>query len=334
MWTENQSLLPYNTFGIDVRCARFAEYDSETRLRAILDALRRDHPGESVLCVGAGSNLLFTRDYPGTVLHSNITRWAADVRDDGTAYVIAGSGWVWDEFVDFCVRNGWYGLENLSYIPGTVGASAVQNIGAYGAEAEQFIERVAAIELATGETRVFTHDELRYAYRQSAFKQELRGRYAVTTVTFRLSTTFRPATGYGSLGREIAARGLEGKLTPQALRQLIIDIRRAKLPEPTELGNGGSFFVNPVISREAFALLQADYPAAPHYDVEGGVKVPAGWLIEQCGWKGRRLGPAGVYERQALVLVNHGGATGADIVALSDAVRDTVRAKFCIEIQP
>lgn len=332
MWIDNFSLLKHNTFGIDARCARFSEYASEEELRALILALRERFPQAPVLCVGQGSNLLFTSDFHGTVLHSSMRD--VHVIDDGDVLVTAGSGWVWDDFVAYCVENGWYGLENLSYIPGTVGASAVQNIGAYGVEAEQFITQVRCLDLETGEPRVFSHDDLHYGYRQSAFKQDLKGRYAVTAVTFRLSTTFTPKTSYGSLGKEIAVRGLEKGLTPEALRALIIEIRQSKLPEPSELGNAGSFFMNPVVSQAKFEALQREYPDVPHFSAPNGVKVPAGWLIERCGWKGRRLGAAGVYEKQALVLVNHGGAVGSDIVRLSDAVCADVKAKFGIAIKP
>lgn len=334
MWIENVSLLPYNTFGIDARCRRFAEYGDVEELRGILAALREKHPGEPVLCVGQGSNLLFTKDYEGTVLHSRMCGIEVTPEGGDAVIVSAESGLDWDGFVAHCVTAGYYGLENLSYIPGTVGASAVQNIGAYGVEAEQYILRVHCIDLKTGEAHVFHHDDCRYGYRQSIFKNEWRGKYAVVRVDFRLSRTFVPHIGYGGLAKEFADGRDTDTLTAQALREVIIRIRRAKLPEPAELGSAGSFFMNPVISAERFAALQEAYPAVPHYEVEGGVKVPAGWLIEQCGWKGRRLGAAGVYEKQALVLVNHGGASGADIVALSDAVRRDVENKYGIKIQP
>ncbi len=336
MWKENFSLLRYNTFGIEARCKRFAEYDSSEQLRQILQKLRDEYQDESVLCVGQGSNLLFTKDYEGTVLHSRMQQISAAPMSDGSdrSIVSAGSGWDWDSFVEYCVGHGLYGLENLSYIPGTVGASAVQNIGAYGSEVEQFIHRVHCLDIRTGERHTFGHDECRYGYRDSIFKQEWRGRYVVTEVEFLLYNTFVPQTAYGSLAKALAEQAGDEPLTAAGLRNLIISIRKSKLPEPAELGSAGSFFMNPVISREQFAELLKTYPSMPHYDVAQGVKVPAGWLIDQCGWKGRRQGAAGVYEKQALVLVNHGGATGADIVALSDTVRKDVEQKFGIRIRP
>lgn len=328
------SLLPHNTFGIDVRCRRFIEYDSVDDLRKVV-ALLSETPDERVLHIGSGSNLLFTKDFDGTVLHSNIRGIDIKTEEDGSVLVCAGAGEDWDVFVAYCVNHNCYGLENLSHIPGEVGASAVQNIGAYGSEVCDFITEVETIELATGQPRIFSKEECRYAYRHSIFKTELRGQYIVTNVTYRLSSTFIPNLSYAALTRELDSRQIKREtLTAEQLRQVVIDVRRSKLPEPSELGSAGSFFVNPVITEEKFHALQSEYPLMPHYIVEGGVKVPAGWLIEQCGWKGRRLGSAGVYDKQALVLVNYGGATGEDIVRLSKAVQKAVAEKFGIEIHP
>ncbi|MBR1838149.1 MAG: UDP-N-acetylmuramate dehydrogenase [Bacteroidaceae bacterium] len=334
MWTENVSLLPYNTFGIQARCKRFAAYHTVAELQDILQALRTTHPNDPILCVGEGSNLLFTTDFPGTVLHSEMKGLAVTDFDEERLLVSAESGWNWDEFVGLCTEKGYYGLENLSYIPGTVGASAVQNIGAYGVEAEQLIHQVHAVEIATGECRTFAHDMLRYGYRQSIFKQEWKGRFVITRVDYLLHKSFQPATAYGSLGKIIAEQHNGETLTAQKLRDIIIHIRREKLPEPAELGSAGSFFMNPVINAEAFAALQRLYPTIPHYVVEGGIKVPAGWLIEQCGWKGKRQGAAGVYDKQALVIVNHGGATGEEIAQLSERICKDVYNKFGIAIHP
>ncbi len=327
-------LAGHNTFGIAARCTRFWEYASIDELRLCLGDLRQ-WPDAPLLHIGGGSNLLFTKDFDGTILHSAITGIEAQEHSDGSVSVRVGAAEEWDAFVAHCVAHGRYGLENLSLIPGEAGASAVQNIGAYGAEAGDFIEIVETVELGTGRVRVFTHDECGYAYRSSVFKTVLRGCYAVTHVTFRLSTTFRPDVTYGGLAREIAARGIApATLSAADLRQLVIDIRRKKLPDPSEIGSAGSFFINPVVSESLFEQLRTHYPDIPHYVVENGVKIPAGWLIEQCGWKGRRMGDAGVYDRQALVLVNYGKATGQDIVRLSDAVRSDVAQKFGIDIRP
>ena len=328
---QNYSLLAHNTFAIDARCRRFVEYASADELRAVLPSLR----GERVLHIGGGSNLLFTGAFDGVILHSAVRGRRVAAEDDRSVLLEVGAGECFDEIVEYCVQNGLYGLENLSLIPGEVGAAAVQNIGAYGAEAAQFIERVEAIDLETGEARSFSNADCRYAYRQSVFKGELRGRCAIVSVSLRLQKNFTPNLSYIALAREVEARGLAADaLTAADVRRLVIELRRRKLPEVGRVGSAGSFFVNPVVSAELFAHIQASYPDAPHYLVDGGVKVPAGWLIDRCGWKGRRVGNAGVWPEQALVLVNYGGATGADIVSLSQAIRDDVRQKFGITLQP
>ena len=324
------SLLRHNTFGIDARCRRFIEIES------VDDACRLHlqlNDGEPLLVIGGGSNLLLTTDYGGTVVRSAIRGVEATV-DDGGVTVRAGSGEVWDDLVQTCVSQGWHGAENLSLIPGDVGATAVQNIGAYGSEASQIIDHVEAVEIATGGVVSIPARDCGYGYRQSRFKQEWRGRYLITHVTFRLTTTFTPLLDYGNIRDTLQKRGIDHP-TAQQLRQAIIDIRREKLPDPSVEGNAGSFFMNPVVSREKFQELLAAYPQMPHYSLAGGKeKIPAGWLIEQCGWKGRSLGRAGVHSRQALVLVNHGGATGADVVELSKAIRRDVSLRFGIEISP
>lgn len=329
---ENYSLLHHNTFGIDARCRRFIEYETADELHEAL-AVLREHPDEPFLHIGAGSNLLFTRDFPGTILHSAIRGVDMAGGNADTVLLRVGAGEVWDDFVARCVSRHLYGIENLSLIPGEVGAAAVQNIGAYGEEVEKFIDCVETIEVASGKARVFTHDECRYGYRSSFFKGEGHGRYVVTHVVFRLSCRFAPVLSYGALQKEMERRGMHNP-TAEELRRLVVDIRRAKLPDPSERGNAGSFFVNPVVSEEKYRELAARYPDMPHYAMPGGVKIPAGWLIEQCGWKGRPLGRTGVHDRQALVLVNLGGATGSDVVALSDAIRSDVRDRFGIDLHP
>lgn len=340
----NYSLLAHNTFHIAAICKHFVEYESPEELQALI-AEGKLRGERKVLHIGGGSNLLFTADFDGLILHSAIHGITAqDYNDENTVLVRAGAGNVWDDLVVYCTNHGYYGLENLSLIPGEVGASAVQNIGAYGCEAADFIHAVEAVELATGRTRTFSADECRYAYRNSIFKQELRGLYAVTYVSYRLSRHFSPRTDYGGLARELEHRNIApSALTPLFLRDLVSDIRRNKLPDPAELGNAGSFFVNPVVNEEKANELLTKYPTMPHYKVTSGVKIPAGWLIEQCGWKGRMIVRydangkercVGVYSKQALVLVNHNNATGKDIVELSEAIRHTVRELFDIDIKP
>jgi len=331
---RNYSLLRHNTFGIDARCRRFVEYVTEDELLSVLSTLA-ETPESPVLHIGEGSNLLFTKDFEGTVLHSAIKGLDVVEEEEDHVLVRAGAGENWDGFVTKTLRRGFYGLENLSLIPGEVGASAVQNIGAYGAEVGRFITSVETIELATGRKRVFAAEECEYAYRSSVFKHAEKGKYIVTYVTFRLSKHFSSDVTYAALAREIEARGLEAKsVSAEVLRTLVCEIRRAKLPDPQETGSAGSFFMNPVVTVEKFREWQEAYPRIPHYEVPGGVKVPAGWLIQESGWKGRRLGAAGVWPLQALVLVNLGGATGADIVRLSEAIRRDVADLFGVELRP
>lgn len=330
---ENFSLLKFNTFGIDAHCRLFCEYDNVEELCLLLQEIRDN--GLRILHVGRGSNLLFVRDFDGAVLHSHILGKEILERSEEKILVRVGAGEVWDEVVSWLVAHNCYGAENLSLIPGEMGAAAVQNIGAYGAEVGQLVEKVEAVEIATGQRRFFGADECDYAYRHSIFKDALRGKYVVTHVLLRLNPEFKAAVGYGSLRSEVELRGLNCcNITASEMRSLIINVRRAKLPDPEVLGNAGSFFMNPVVGTETFESLLQQYPDMPHFEASQGVKVPAAWLIEQSGWKGRRLGPAGVYEKQALVLVNHGGATGSDIADLSKAVQESVFEKFGIRIFP
>lgn len=327
---ENYSLLDHNTFGIDAHCRCFVEYDSAEDLMQYLKSDANRH--KPLYHIGGGSNLLFLSDYEGTLLHSRI----CDIQET-TDGLRAGAAVVWDDFVAYSLAHGWYGLENLSLIPGEVGASAVQNIGAYGAEAKDFITEVECLDLQTGELRTFSNEECCYAYRKSLFKQpEHRNRWVVLHVTYRLSRTFVPRLDYGGIRAELERRHISpDALTAEQLRQVVIGIRRSKLPDPAVQGNAGSFFMNPIVPRAQFEQLQSRYPAIPYYNMEdGNVKIPAGWMIEQCGWKGRALGHAAVHDRQALVLVNRGGATGQDILHLCEAVRSDVREQFGIDIHP
>ena len=333
---ENCSLKEHNTFGIEAKALQFVEYDSVEELQAFIRERAARGDTSPLLHIGGGSNLLFLGDFEGTILHSRMHEIHVTADEGDNIYVRVAAGIVWDEWVQYAIDSHWYGLENLSLIPGEVGASAVQNIGAYGAEAKDFIVYVDTVDLQTGDVRHFTAEECCYGYRDSIFKHELRGRYAVTHVHFHLSHGFRPKIEYGGIRQALAERGFdETNLTAEQLRQTIIEIRRAKLPEPSELGNAGSFFTNPIVPRELFEQLSLEYPNMPHYEVDAQrVKIPAGWMIEQCGWKGKTLGKAGVYEKQALVLVNTGGATGTDIAALCERIQADVKTKFGIDIVP
>lgn len=325
------SLLKHNTFGIDVSCDEFLTFRSQEELIEILPRIR----SRRWLQIGGGSNLVFVGDYHGTVLHCEDERVEILSKTKDTVRLKAGAGKNWDDFVDFTVKEGYYGLENLSLIPGEVGASAVQNIGAYGVEACNFIRQVETVEVETGEARVFSVEELDYGYRHSAFKDRLKERWIITSVIFELSRTFLPRLNYGGLTRELTARKmLPEEITAECLREIIIDVRRRKLPDPKEIGSAGSFFMNPVVNIKTARKIAKDYPDMPNFEVKGGVKIPAAWMIEQCGWKGKTLGRVGVYEKQALVLVNRGGATGEEVLALCEAIRGDVFRKFGVKIVP
>ena len=325
------NLKEHNTFGIDVKCRRFIEFESVDELLQIVNSLTdADKP---LLVLGGGSNMLFTADYEGTVLHSAIKGHVAVQTDEGIM-LRCGSGEVWDDIVSLCVSNRMYGAENLSLIPGDVGASAVQNIGAYGAEAKDIILKVEAVDLQTGKMCEFTNEECEYAYRKSKFKGEWRNRFVITYVTYKLSEVFCPCLDYGNIRAELEKRNIKVP-TAEQLRNVIIDIRNEKLPDPKVEGNAGSVFMNPVVPKAKYEELVARFGNVPHYSVDdNNEKIPAGWMIDQCGWKGKSLGKAGVHSRQALVLVNRGGAEGKDIVALCDAIKRDVKDKFGIDVVP
>ena len=308
-------LTPHNTFGIKARCKRYVAFNTVAEAQKALPKLVSAN--ERLLILGGGSNLLLTGDFDGTVV-----------------LLRCGSGLVWDEVVAQCVAEGLYGAENLSLIPGEVGASAVQNIGAYGVEVKDLITTVEAVEVETGRIVHFTNAQCEYAYRQSRFKRDWKNRFFITHVTYRLCRTFVPHLDYGNIKAALAEKGITVP-TPIELRRAIIDIRNAKLPDPKVEGNAGSFFMNPIVQRSKFEALQALYPDMPHYIIDAErVKIPAGWMIEQCGWKGKALGRAGVHHKQALVLVNKGGAKGSDVLALCHRIQGDVKAKFGIDIYP
>ena len=327
---NHYSLLKHNTFGMDVKAKQFISYQSVDELIEVLVALR--DCGERILHIGGGSNLLFTRDFEGTILHSDI-KFIEEVSRDGQHILFrVGSGVVWDDFCSQMARDNYYGTENLSYIPGEVGASAIQNIGAYGVEVESIIHEVETIEVATGQFRVFQAKECEYGYRDSIFKNTLRGQYIVIAVVFRLSLISKVRLDYGPL-QDFKSR--EGVPTAQAIRDAVIDIRRSKLPEPSVLGSAGSFFKNPVVPVETYQEFAATYTDVPYYVVDDRhIKIPAAWLIEQCGWKGKQHGGAAVYEKQPLILVNMGKATPTDIIELAALIEQSVKEKFKIQLHP
>lgn len=328
MIQENIDITHRHTFGIATQARAWADYESVDELRQLIQEARTR--GLEFMPIGEGSNLLFVKNYEGLLLHSEINSLNTITLSDNEVLVRAGSGWKWDDFVAYCVEKGWCGLENLSYIPGTVGASAVQNIGAYGTEVCDAIESVTVLDTDTLEEQILKGNECAYGYRTSRFKGVWRGKYIVTAVTFRLKLTPQYTLDYGNL-REIVG----DTPTLQSVREAVIKIRRSKLPEPSELGSAGSFFVNPVIARKHYNKLLEQYPDMPCYEIdEQQVKVPAGWLIDHAQWKGKTEGGAMVYPKQCLVIVNTGNAKAGHVVQLANDIAFSVFEKYGIIIRP
>lgn len=324
-----------NTLALPARAEFLASINAPEQLAEI--ARHPDLAGRRRFVLGGGSNLVLTGDFPGLMLAMTISGRELLKEDASARYISAGAGENWHDFVQWTLAQGWPGLENLSLIPGTVGAAPIQNIGAYGLEAGEYIEHLDAVDLHNGKTTRFSAADCAFGYRDSLFKREgwhLEGRYAITRVTFRLPKLWHPRTGYGEVAAELARCSIATP-TPEQMATAIITIRSRKLPDPASLPNTGSFFQNPVVSAELAGALGTAHPSLPRYpQANGQVKLAAGWLIEQAGWKGRNLGPAGMYEQQALVLVNRGGAQSRDIQALTRAVREAVLARFGVNLVP
>ena len=329
----NINLRPYNSFGFDAIAKYFVEINTIDDLQTLIQSgVLQKH---KTLILSGGNNILFQNDvFDGLVVYIN-TKGIEILREDGNEVVVrAQAGEDWPDFVRFCVGKGWHGLENLAHIPGKVGAAPVQNIGAYGMELKDSFLQCKALDLTTGETKVFAKEDCRFGYRESIFKHELRGRYVITSVDFLLKKNAALNLEYGNIKAYLEQNGI-GSPSLQQLHDAICAIRDAKLPDMKQIGSAGSFFKNPVISIEQFETLQQQYPSIPYYpDTEGMVKVPAGWLIEQAGWKGWRNEHVGVYNKQALVLVHYGGGKGQDIVELAHKIQDSVEKKFGIRISP
>ncbi len=327
---DNFDLTAQNTFRMKVSCALYLEYDSAADLKEI------DFAGlpQPVISIGEGSNILFTKDFDGTILHSKINYIKYfDVGAD-TVPLAVGAGVKWDDLVLKTCQDGLWGMENLSLIPGTVGAAAVQNIGAYGVEVKDIIAGVTCFDMEKKEKTAFKVEECRYAYRDSIFKtEEFKSRYIVTGVLFRLSRKALPRIEYGALRSVFAEHSPE---VPMQVREAVIRIREAKLPSPDKTGSAGSFFKNPIVSLAEFARICEGFESVPHYLMPGGfVKVPAAWLIEQCALKGKILGGAAVYEKQPLVIVNNSGeASPEDILALEKHIIESVKDRFGVELHP
>lgn len=327
---ENYSLKNYNTFGIDVKCRYFVESDTESEFLEFVSSY--ELKPEEIMVLGEGSNFLFTDDFEGTVFYPTIKGMEIVEENDEHVWVRIGAGEIWDDFVAWAVEQGYGGVENLSFIPGHVGAAPVQNVGAYGMEAGDTIERVEAIQIEEARKDVIDAADCRFAYRDSIFKGEWKNKYIITYVVFRLTKAPEFRLNYGSVQEELQKLG---EVNLKNIRQAIIHIRRAKLPDVKELPNAGSFFKNPVVPREQAEQLKEKYPELPVYPVdEDRVKLAAGWLIEQCGWKGKDLGKAGVYEKQALILVNRAEASGVEVAHLANEVKKSVFMTFGVWIEP
>lgn len=325
---KNISLKAYNTFGIDVKASRFVSIASLYELKQLLNSEK------DFFLISGGSNLLLTRDIERLVVHINIQGISIDHEEENTVDLTVNAGENWHEFVLWCISENYGGLENLSLIPGNVGTSPIQNIGAYGVEVKDCITKVEALEIATNKLVSFSNEACNFGYRNSIFKNEVKGKYILTSVSFRLTTkNHQLTTSYGAIENELAVQKIKIP-TLKNISDAIIRIRKSKLPNPKEIGNSGSFFKNPVISKKQFLRLQKENPSIPNYPVsETEIKVPAGWLVEQSGFKGKRFGDAGVHEKQALVLVNYGSATGIEIFQLAEKIQQTVFKKFEIALE-
>ena len=325
-------LQSYNTLQVAATASSFAEITSSEQLQDILQHPRTSN--QPVLVLGGGSNILFADDFDGLVLHVEIEGKEVVKETNEHVWLKIGAGENWHQAVRYCVEQGWGGIENLSLIPGTVGAAPIQNIGAYGVELEEVFEWLEAVAIETGEVRRFDHDDCRFGYRDSIFKNELKGKYLVTQVALKLSKKPDLNTSYGAIQSELDKRAISNP-TIKDISDIVIDIRNSKLPNPETLGNAGSFFKNPVVDNKVYDRIKEDYPGAPGYPMaEGQTKVPAGWLIEEAGWKGKVIGNTGTYKQQALVIVNHGGATGKEILTLAEQIQTSVADQFGIELVP
>ena len=329
---RNFSLRAFNTFNIDVLCSAFAQIPTIDALSAVLQ--HGELGAMPRLILGGGSNLLFTKDFDGLALKVAIEGIYTLRENDDFVWVKAGAGERWHNLVLHCVENRWGGIENLSLIPGCVGAAPIQNIGAYGAELKEVFDSLEAVNLASGKIEVFTNAQCRFGYRDSIFKNKLKDKYCIVSVTLCLHKHPLLNTQYGAIDHTLKEMGV-AQPTLKTVSEAVCHIRRSKLPNPAVIGNAGSFFKNAEVDKEVFDVLHAHHPAMPHYRLTNGkVKIPAGWLIEQCGWKGKRNGQAGVHHRQALVLVNYGTATGDEILSLAHNIQASVKKQFGIALMP
>lgn len=329
MELKSQNLKQYNTFGIDAKAKWFAIFESIQELRDLL----KENDKKPFLILGGGSNMLFTKDFDGFVLKNELKGIEIIKEDKESIYVKAMAGEIWHSFVMFCIENGLAGVENLSLIPGSVGASPMQNIGAYGVEIKDVFHELEAYHIETGEIHTFTKDACEFGYRESVFKRKYKNQYVILSVTFNLSRNPQINSSYGAIQDELNKKGVTNP-TIKNISDAVISIRESKLPNPKEIGNAGSFFKNPVVANDIAENILKNHPNAPVYLVsDTHKKIAAGWLIEQAGWKGKRFGNYGVHEKQALVLVNYGGATGQQIEQLSSDIITDIKNKFGVELE-
>lgn len=329
MIAHNVDLKPFNTFGISVKADLFSRFSNTDELRQLL----KEFKGRELLILGGGSNILFTKDFPGVALRNEIKGFDVVQVNEDFVVVRAGAGEVWHEFVMKCIEHGFAGLENLSLIPGSVGASPMQNIGAYGVEIKDVFHSLEALHIETGEIHTFNKEACEFGYRESVFKRKLKGQYVIVSVSFQLSKHPNPNTSYGAIESELQKMGVTDP-TIRDVSNAVIAIRTSKLPDPKLIGNAGSFFKNPVVDQSIVDKILENYPDAPNYPAEPGKrKLAAGWLIEQAGWKGRTIDHHGVHKLQALVLVNYGGATGQEVFALSSAIIADIQEKFGVTLE-
>ena len=326
---NNISLKPYNTFGIDANAKQFVEITDTAQI----SELHSNNLLNDIFVIGFGSNMLLTSDIDKLVLKIS-TKGKEIISESNNKVIIkAAAGEDWPEFVLWSIDKGLYGLENLSKIPGNVGTSPIQNIGAYGTEIKDTFYKLEAFEIATGKTKTFYNADCNFGYRESIFKKEEKGKYIITDVYFELEKQGELNLSYGAIKSKLEEKGITNP-TPKDVSDCVIEIRKSKLPDPKEIGNSGSFFKNPVISADTFNVIKQKYPDAPSYTLENGdIKVPAGWLIEKSGWKGYKKGDAGVHEKQALVLVNYGNAKGKEILDLANEIRQDISDKFGIDLE-
>src|SRR5436189_2232424 len=326
---ENISLISFNTFGIDAKARRYASFSSREELEQMISAGKRS----PLMILGGGSNILLTRDFEGLVAKNEVKGITELQEDEEHVYVRAGAGENWHQFVQYCLKRDWAGIENLSLIPGNVGASPMQNIGAYGVELAEVFWSLEAFHLKEMKTVTFTLSDCAFGYRESVFKNKYKDQFAILTVTFRLRKKPIFYTIYATLQEELEKMGVK-ELTIQAISQAVINIRTSKLPDPKQIGNAGSFFKNPEVTKSKYESLNEKFPAIVGYSlVNGNYKLAAGWMIEQCGWKGFREGDAGVHPSQALVLVNYGHTTGKQIYDLSEKIAQSVYGKFGVQLE-